>query len=788
MKQNLLGFSLLSLFLLFAGCGKNNSNTPPNQNPQNESEIQKIDYTPEMSDFLLIPNDSNSNIYSLSLPLNQPSILNLVVKAQNISGSVKSLTGYSDLIVPQACVKAYEENETCSIQVPISSTMSGIRVIRAATTKGNIYLRIFIQRTGSVAAGIPDVRVDSSIDYGAVSKNIVTKLISVKNYGADTTITKVSIAGVDFQSYSIVYNACLNKTIKKSSTCAIRITFDGRNKVNGNFTCNIVIGATGQEDISSAITSVVTDSPLQPSPPVIGLTSINAIAGKRSTVSVQASNNNGSPLTYSVSGGLDSSIDNNGMLTINPLANQSAQIVNLTVSASDGTNPATKKIIPVTIYGDLVYTGDSTFVEGDVKMPLMRLDLNMGKSITAISTNINSFITATKLTGTGVTALDRPLIKGTALPIRSGNNGTVSYQIEGAVKYAGSYDLTLNVTLSNNQVITYHKTITVTTAGRPYLKYDIWAVRTTSRNYEGYDGDEIGISILELKRQYGAWRTPIFVRLTNEPIVCNGNEMTIYDSDQVAMQNCIANKASVDAESAFYFDGVYSGSDRIGGIANGTRKSLVVEKSPWDYTLAHELGHQFGLWHTFETYWNDYLIHCATSSVASCYYYNLVENSGGKNISTLGDWANTRVDYFDQSGIVTLNRNVSDDTGTDYYGGKVIALNINSTAALFGYSNSPYSNGNQVVLSYGGQNYSSSSGFACLQNLSGGTTSQNGNNIRYYVSCSNIPDLGSFYMSNEVVKNTMSYWYHESNSARFSPNQKSRMDQVINQFSELSQP
>jgi hypothetical protein len=400
---------------------------------------------------------------------------------------------------------------------------------------------------------------------------------------------------------------------------------------------------------------------------------------------------------------------------------------------------------------------------------------------------MNNILTTTKLSGSGVQGLTNPLVKNNLLPLNPNNNGQVLYQVEGGIKYAGTYELQLVVTLNNQEVVTYRKNITVTTNNLPYLKYDIWAVKTSSGNYNGYDGDEIGISAKELLREYGSWRTPILVRLTNEPIICNGSEMTIYDANQTVMKNCVAAQASPDAESAFYFDGLYAGSDRIGGIANGTRKSLVVEKQPWDHTLAHELGHQFGLWHTFESYWNDYVIHCDTSSVSSCFYYNLVENIGSKNLYTPGDWADTRVDYASSTGFISLIRTTSDDTDKDYFGGKSISLNLNAIASLV-YSNSPYVNGDQIVVTYGGQSYSTSSGFACLQNLSGGTILQNGETVRYYVNCANIPGHGTFTMNNGVVKNTMSYWYHEPGSSRFSDHQKVRMDQVINQFSELSQP
>lgn len=776
---------LCGLLIVLSGCGNHKETPAPKQTPQNESEIQKITYHPGMEDFLLIPDQHDSNIYVLSLPINQSGEINITFKAQNISGAVKSIMSYSSLVIPQNCVKNYEVDEVCSSLVSIGSQVTGPQILRVATTKGNKFLRIYVARTGKIVTGTPDVRLENELQFGTVvSKNAVIKLVTIKNYGADTTINKLELTGIG-DYYRIVYNNCLNRVIKKSASCAVRVALDGRNKPSGNVAASLVVGAVGQEDKTSTVAANVIEVDNSNEPPQIGLSSFYAVSGSSLTVDLQATDLEGDSLTYYVDPSLGS-IDTSGNFNFLPESGKATGTTGqVTVGVSDGKHPMVYKNLTVNYLAAMVYTGNSSFPEGEVKTPLFTMALNAGQKILNITTNLNSFLTATKISGTGVLGMTNPLIKNNSLPINSGNNGVVTYQIEGAIKYAGSYELLLEVTLNNGQIVNYKKPITVTSQGLPYLKYDIYAVKNTSGSYNGYDGNEIGVSVKELARQYSAWRTPILVRLTNEPIVCGGSEMTTYDASQTSMKNCLANLASTDAESAFYFQGVYSGANQIGGIANGTRKSLVVEKFPWDHTLAHELGHQFGLWHTFETFWNDYIFHCSSSDFGSCNYYELVENLSGKNKSTPGDWANTRVDYYSSTGLVNLVYTASDDTAKDYFGGKVTTINNLFSAVI---PNTPYVNGDQVVLSYGGQSYSSNSGFPCLQNLSGNSILQNGELIRYYVNCTSIPGSGSFVMSNETVKNTMSYWYHESGSARFSPNQKLRMDQVINQFSELSQP
>lgn len=788
MKFNLL--SLIVVSLLLSACGANNQ-TPKNttnENPTDVSEVQKIAYDENEPDIFIVPTSSLENNLSVSVPSNQTSTVTLRIKANKTAGQVKSIRSSSDLVIPKSCVKTYVENEECLMEIPLSAQISGLKSIRIATNLGN---RFFLLNISRVNSQVSSIIISGSNNFGSITeKETVIKSFIVKNIGSGNSETlNLSMTGGDSSSYSIVYNSCSGKVLGKNKSCNVRVAFVGKNKVLGNYNSQLSV-VEGSRTIQSPITSEIVISKIVNTPPQVNLVSnpLIAVVNTPLEFQVQATDAESDSLSYSIiSPSLNSTISSSGLITITASGTQLGS-KSVVVKVSDNKSPAVEITIPVQVYQDMIYTGNTTFSEGEIKAPLFGIEINTGRKINQIRTNLNNSITPVKISGSGVNGISYPLMSGEMLPLISNNVGVVNYLIQGGVKFAGNYQLFFELTLDNGHVVTYKKNIEVTSNNLPYMKYDLWAVRSGSTT--GYDGDSIIESMQEMKREYQGWRTPILTKLTHESIVCNGSEIVNFDAANNNHLNCLRDRSSTTSETGFVFNEVYSGTRQIGGIANGTRKSFVIEKYPWSHTLAHEIGHQFGLWHTFESYWNDTLIHCTGSGTQydTCYTYNLYENRTGKNLNIYGDFANFLVDFDASSGIAPFNYNVSDDTSIDYFNGQVYTLK--NLLQSFYPNGGGYVNNDLVVLNKGGQSYlSSASDYACNQIRGFNGSTANGHPYNNPVYCPSVPGRPVNYLIPEdTVKNTMSYWYHELNSARFSTNQKIRMDRVLNLYPEITTP
>lgn len=779
---------ILMVGVFLVSCSPNSGPQNP-QNPQSPSEISQIQYSPSLSSIIVVPQDTLQNYLQVNLPPGQSSSVNLRIISQNISGEVKSLRSSSDLPLPQNCVKTYLEQEECVITVPISTTLSGLKVIRVATTQGNIFFLLVINRipTGDNS----NLEIVNSLNFGSLNESqSIIKLLTVKNTGAaEAENLQVTLQGPDPGSFLILYNSCEGKNLKPKKTCQIRVAMVSRGKTNGSYQASVSVSSQTQTIAVTSQGDIVNSSVVNHAP-TMSASSLGVVAGQAEHHLLTSQDEDDDELTYSlVASDIAASVTSYGELVINALSNQigNHQIV---LAVSDGKSPATQVTIPVVVYPDMIYTGSTSFNEGAVQSSLFSVSFNLNQAITGIRTNLNEAATILKITGTGVSGITAPLLPEDVVPVSSGNGGNINYLFGGAIKYAGDYDVQFEVSLANGHKLNFHKTITVQPLNLPYIKYDMWAVKKSDNSVTGYNGDEEINSALEINREYASWRTPIFIRFINAPIVCNGQEMTDYDSANATQLACVHDKALLaeDAERGFIFRYNYSGANKIGGIANGTRKSFVVESVPWSHTWAHELGHQFGLWHTFETFWNDYLVHCTASDLGSCYLYNLYENINGRTLYTPGDWANYKVDYDNANKIIPFTYTAADDTSIDYFNGKVISLYENSTAQIFYPNPGGYTNGDAVVLYSGGQSFTSPAGsYACYQSFT--SVQINGETVTYPVLCPTLPGHGAnVYISNNTVKNTMSYWYHEEGSARFSTNQKLRMDQVLSLYPELTDP
>jgi hypothetical protein len=778
-------YLILACCLILTSCG--NKKPQITQNPKNEKEVEQISYDPGVSDIILINNDNYDNFYKIEVPENEVFAISLKVKANKTIGEVKSIRSSSDVVIPQDCVKTYIEDEECPIEIPFNETIKGLKVIRLATSMGNRFFLIVINRTNPQASS--QVTVTGPSDFGdLVEKQSVIKTFTIKNIGESISENiNVALSGEDKNSYRIVHNSCQGKNLNKNGRCMVKVVFNSEQKTTGNFKGQIIVNSQSQT-VPYSVQSEVVTSTVSNSPPQLTIPDLAIVAGDLFNLPLSAQDLDGDNLTfYANSSTLNTTINSMGFLTINPNVDQVGSH-NVEVYVSDNKSPATRVVVPVTVYPQMIYAGSSSFMEGEIKSPLFSVSFNPGVKITEVKTSIDQVATIVRISGSAVSSLINPLPNGINLPINSANTGSVTYNIDGAVKYAGSYDVNFEVTLQNGHKINYLKTLNIQPANLPIVKYNLFAVKNQAGTQTGYDGFSILNSAYDLYRQSQNWRTPILTSLRHEVLNCNTSSS--FEASNQTHLNCLRDNSFEDSETGFIFNQVTSGGSAIGGIANGTKKSFVIEKYPWSHTLAHELGHQWGLWHTFESYWNDELIHCTSSSFDSCFYRSLYENTPGKSLSTPGDWANFKVDFDSASGIVPFNYTAIDDTHIDYFNGFVYSLN--NLGQNLGLPNpGGYTNGTSLVLYKGGQSYTAAQGnYAChqIRTTNGGTVS-NGHLYDNPVYCPSIPGRVSNYLIPEAtVKNTMSYWYHEDGSARFSEGQKQRMNQVLSIYPELISP
>ncbi len=766
---------LIMIIIAVFGCGKNNDIKSINNNPKSQEEVQKIEYSSTDKDLVIVNENNLLNYSEISLNNNEPGQITLAIKALNVTGQIKSIIGNSDLNFSKDCVKSYISGEICSIVINFSQQVKGLKIIRIATTIGNRFFILNIKRTNQSATPIIQIKNDGIIGNVTNNQQII-KTIFIQNVGSISEPLNV-IESITNSGFNILYNTCQGRVLNRQQSCVLKIKFNGKNKVNGQHTFPIIINGK----IIGNAQSTIIQSNIINSPPIINEDTINAVAGNVLNKKLNIFNVEEDNLEIQVDSKLPLTISGQ-TISFEPNATHigSHQIK---IMVSDGINPIVYKNINLKVFQNLNYIGQSSFTQGEIKSPAFGFDLNIGKKIKKIKTNIQEFITPIEVSGSGMIGSQFPTMDNSEyFFVNENNQGTISYFINGAFKKAGNYSMVIEVEALDGDIIQYAKNIEVKTSNLPIVKYDLWAVKTS--NGTGYDAFSITESVEELKRLYSGWRTPILNKLTHDYLICNGSPIETFDAQNQDQLNCLKNNSSNNAETGFIFDNVYSGGRQIGGIANGTRKSFVIEKYPWSHTLAHEIGHQFGLWHTFETFWNDSLIHCTTNNINSCLYSGLYENLPNRSIQLPGDWANYKVDF--ENDVINYVYASIDDTPIDYFNGFVYSLNNLYSAII--QNEGGYQNGESVVLYKGGQSYSAAPGnYACHQIRGSEGLKINGYPYNYPVVCPSIPNKPANYIIPETtVKNTMSYWYHENESANLTNNQKQRMDQVIDDYPELS--
>lgn len=768
---------LILLFLFLSACAPDQK--PAKEIPQTPEDVLSLKYLPSEENLVVVDNTSNlENYLRVTGEPNSVIMVPAVVKSLNTVSEVKSITSSPGVEVVHNCIKSYSVNEECSISLRVlASTGGGLKIVRFFATQGVRYLILNITRSSASNqysfASIPD------IEFGTLTgSKITTKVVSIKNLSNKIVENVVpEMIGRDSKAFEII-NSC-PASLAPSAICNIRIRLKAGEKANGSYQASLMITADGPGTplMKQTATQVVGNTISNQAPTWVNFSSLGVEADVNFSQSLGASDFEGDELDYSIAeNSLGASVSKSGVLSVSPSFSQLGSHA-LTVYVSDGKHPAVSKTFNFNVYPKLLLSGTS-FTEGDVLDPLFTMSFNGSRTITQIDSNIDQVFSVLKVTGSGTTGTNTSYLTNNQFPVISGGASQPAYNVSGGVKFAGSYPLNITVTFSDGSTHTYNKTIVINNSNLPVVRYDIYAVKPSNQAYNssssGYNSNNLISSAKELRRIAGNWRVPILTKVRIQPLICSGSEVSVFNYEN--HKPCLKDNASLDSETAFFFTDTYSSAtNQVGGIALGTRAGFAVDINNVVDTLAHELGHNLGLFHTFESYANDYVYHKFPGESFPL-IYSLVKNTGSRTLSTPGDWLNYYFDYNSSQLVSPFNfSGITDDLPKDYFNGKVVTLD-NCIFQGFCLGPASYQSGVQALISYGGQS-PIVSGYACIQNFA-----------TRVVTCSNIPDEGNITLSPAVVSNTMSYWYKAYGSganSNFSVGQTQRMDRIILNFPEL---
>lgn len=503
-----------------------------------------------------------------------------------------------------------------------------------------------------------------------------------------------------------------------------------------------------------------------PVPNVLSLQSITSVTIEaEQTLNITASATDFRPLSFSLTQAPQGmTISDEGALTWTPSL-QNIAVHSITVQGTDlDSGLVATTSFQVTV-NPILTIDQTTFLEGEVSDPLFSLLIKGDSAIVSVTSNElwNGF-TPLVADSNGATIL----MSGVTRPVINipSNTGDILLDISGGVKTARSFLLDITVRFQNGRVYSKNFPIVIQSAGLPYLRYDIFTVGAAGEN-----PFSLLNSATEAKNTFREWRTPILTRYRSEEIICNGSSLTVYDAAVPGQSDCLAARVSDDSETAFFFSSTWAGASRIGGIANGARHGFVVERNPWTHTLVHELGHQFGLFHTFETAFNPTVAH---QDATGYYYWSLVKSTHPQDTRLFqGDFSNNIFSWNSGGGTALITAfdfsGILDDTPTDPLGAFFTTLDNPNP---IGFPNDPYQNGDSIMLTRG-----QGSGSVCQQSGYDPETDI------FPVFCST---ESGFIIIGDVINNVMSYWMRNVGRSHFSPQQKQRMSRVLSTYPELS--
>lgn len=769
---------LLISFLILSACTKTpSSSAPPSENnPQTPEEVSEGTYLPSDNNLVLVDSEANlNNFITVNALEGSGGSVNALVKSLNISGEVKSLSVSAGITVVENCRKAYAASESCPVQISYTGTTKRLNYVRIYTNQGSRFFIVKIQRTPLNQSHELSVLGDGN--FGTVSNNF-SKSLTIKNSGnLSAQGVEISLSGPDAGAFELI--SLCGSNINPSQACTLRIRIKAKERGNGLYRAQLVVAATSQGnailfDLSATITGSVSSN----QPPTLGESEILVEADAILNKGLSAIDPEGDNVTFSVGpNNLGASITTSGVLTVSPtLAQVGDQI--LPIKISDGKSPAVTRNLIIAVLPKLVLSG-SMFTEGQVLDPAFSVTFQGAKPMSSLSTSLENFMSVVKITGSGIGTSNPWLGEDGALPTT--NAFPLTFNFSGAIKYSGAPKLNFYVTFQDGKSYVYKRQIQVAATGLPYVKYDLYVVHPSDENPNsgntGYSSGALIASLQELRRISSGWRIPIVDTIRIKPLICSGTEVKdfIYSSHRT----CLKNNASLEAETAYFFRNTYSTpGSAVGGIALGTRAGFAVDVNNVYDTLAHELGHNLGLFHTFESAGNDLVFH--KFSTGNPQQYSLIKNTGSRNLLTPGDWLNYRFSYDPAQSVSVAEVNygaIADDVGIDFWNGKNVVLNNQVCLGVcFNLGPVDYQTGVPAIISSGSQSWTDSA-YACTQSFD-----------TKLVSCTNVPDLGNFSLSSSIVNNTMSYWlksYGVGANSNFSSGQKLRMDKIISLFPEL---
>lgn len=763
---------ILLLFLLLAAC----SPQAPQSPYSDYDNLPVVQYNEAGEDLYLYAPGTQSNVIEVSVGSNETLPLEIKFSSRNRSSEVFKILSSQVANLPQTCAKQYEINDECSLIINLTPDIkASYVVVRSSSSRGLRVLGIKVNR----APGASDSFVlDQSNQVGGAihSKSKVRKIIGITNNGSGLLTITPSVTGRDHVS-TIVSNTC--KNVRPRGRCYVAYQIQGGNKSDGVYEDSITL-SSGSNTVVMPVNQIqIYNSTTPNNLPVWQSSSFSTSAGEVKNLQLQATDADGDTLSYYFSPPVGLTITNqniNGSFTV---AATQEGVYNFEALVSDGKSPAVSRSISVKAYPQMIIS-NKNFMEGENQDPLFNLALNSSSSpVTSVSTDLkNAFsILSVKGLGSTYTALGEGMISN-SLPVISGSS-VLSLDFMGSAKNAGSYALRFTVNFQDGSSYVYPVNFNISSSGLPLIKYDVWLVRHPNHtvNQQKNMKNLLFTYIKEMSRSHVGFHTPILTNFRHENLDCgNGNEDLFQDSE--TQQSCLRSRVSANSETVYAFRATYSGGSEIGGIAQGLRSGVVVSATAGRQTvITHEIGHNLGLWHTHETYFNGYVTHCDGNhnDYNQCSVYNVAYNTTG-SASIVGDFSDFLINPDTTSSSFTLAWDYSalDDTTMDWYGIRNVAYR---PYCLFGNSACTLLNGYNTIGVPMFLNYGQDSQSVCQQSGD------------YSVYCSfGYAPLSNGYLSDNIVKNVMSYWNKPASTGVFSPGQRARMNEQLNRYPFLTSP